>query len=311
MTAGSRNRGHVRIVVIDLRSACLQQVDDRQSGAFSRVVDILLVGDPNDQDPRLRKGEPSLGIQHLRHSTNNIVWHCRVDLAGKFNEACVDSVFARLPGEIERIDGNAMSAEARARVESHVSKRLGLGGIDHLKDVDPHPSEDELELVDERNVDRAKYVLGDLHRFSSVGGRNLHHALDDAAIEGGGKRRSCSAVATDHLWNAARRVVAISRILAFGRERQEKVSSRAQAAVLEDRADDLPGRTGISRRFEDDQLTTPQPSRNRLRRVDNKREIGLLMVPEGRWDTYCNYIWLAETREVSRGFKHFPGACSP
>ena len=51
------------------------------------------------------------------------------------------SLFAGQPSEVERIDGNAVSAESRSRIEGLVTERFGPGGVDDLPSVDVHPVE--------------------------------------------------------------------------------------------------------------------------------------------------------------------------
>ena len=63
-----------------------------------------------------------------------------------------DAVLAGLPGKVEGINRDAVTAEPRARVERHEAERLSLGGLDHLPDIDPHPLEDDLQFVHEGDV---------------------------------------------------------------------------------------------------------------------------------------------------------------
>ena len=50
-------------------------------------------------------------------------------------------------------------------IERHEAERLGLGRVDHLPDVDAHGVVDHLQFVDERDVDGAEDVLGELDRL--------------------------------------------------------------------------------------------------------------------------------------------------
>ena len=62
-----------------------------------------------------------------------------VDLAGQLDELGVEVVLARLEGEVEGVDREAVAAHARPGVEAHEAEGLGRGGVDHLPDVDAEP----------------------------------------------------------------------------------------------------------------------------------------------------------------------------
>src|SRR5690606_31572433 len=96
--------------------------------------------------------------QHLDHMRR----HGGVDLPRQFDEPGGYLELARAPGQVEGVDGNAVPAEARTGVEGHVAEGLGLGGLDHLPDVDAHGAVDQLQLVHQGDVDRPEDVLGDL-----------------------------------------------------------------------------------------------------------------------------------------------------
>src|SRR5581483_11680262 len=98
--------------------------------------DILLVGDADHQHPRAAGRPPGMLAQRRHRLLDHAARHRRVDLAGQLDEAGGDVVFARLPGQVERVDRDAVAAEPRARVERHVAEGFGLGRLDHLPDVD-------------------------------------------------------------------------------------------------------------------------------------------------------------------------------
>ena len=104
----------------------------------------------------------------------------------------VEVVLARLPGEVERVDRDAVAAEAGARLEAHEAERLRRGRVDDLPDVDAHPVAELRELVDERDVDRAEDVLEQLRQLGRLGRRDGVDGVDDAAVELG-RARACDA----------------------------------------------------------------------------------------------------------------------
>ena len=107
-----------------------------------------------------------LAAQRLDQRVDHVDGCAGIHLAGQLDEARRHAVLARLPGEIERIDRNAVPAEPGPRIERHEAERLGLGCVDHLPDIDAHRGvKIDLELVDERDIDGAEDVLGQLHRL--------------------------------------------------------------------------------------------------------------------------------------------------
>src|SRR3546814_2121581 len=119
--------------------------------AFAHVVDIALIGDAQRQHTATVKCL-ALSIERRDDAVNDILRHRGVHLAGKFDEARVDAEFARLPRQIERIDRNAVAADARTRIISGEAERLRLRRLDDLEDVQPHPLRDDLHLVDQPNI---------------------------------------------------------------------------------------------------------------------------------------------------------------
>lgn len=79
---------------------------------------------------------------------------------------------------IGSIEGDAVAADARARIEGLEAIGLGLCRFDDLPDVDAHLSGEEGELVDEGDVDEAVGVLEDLHHLRGAGRGDRVEVLD-------------------------------------------------------------------------------------------------------------------------------------
>ena len=62
-----------------------------------------------------------------------------------------------------------MAPPARSGVEAHETERLRGRGVEDVPDVDAHPVEHDLELVDEGDVDGAKDVLDELRGLGLTG----------------------------------------------------------------------------------------------------------------------------------------------
>ena len=74
-----------------------------------------------------------------------------------------------LPGEIEGVNGDAVTAEAGAGIKGLEAEGLGLGGVDDLVNVDAHSHAELLELIYEGDVDAAVDVFQQLGHFRDGG----------------------------------------------------------------------------------------------------------------------------------------------
>src|SRR5207244_5892642 len=59
-------------------------------------------------------------------AVDHVARHRGVDLTGQLDEAGPRSVLRRFPGQIERIERDAVAAEAGTGIERHEAERLGL-----------------------------------------------------------------------------------------------------------------------------------------------------------------------------------------
>src|ERR1043166_2706923 len=105
-------------------------------------------------------------IEGLRYSRNNVLRHRGVDFTSQLDETRVLPILARLPGQIKRINGNAMPAAAGPGIEWHVAKWFRPGCSDHFPNINSHRAIDELEFVDQGYVHTAKNIFQQLRRFS-------------------------------------------------------------------------------------------------------------------------------------------------
>ena len=280
-TPCSSMRGDVRVVVRDLGSGVLQQRDELQRRRLAQVADVRLVRDAEHEDPRALHRALRVVVERLRDERAAEVRHLLVHLAGELDELRVEAELARLPREVEGIDGDAVAAEARARAEAHVAERLGRGGVDDLPDVDPHPVAEDRELVDERDVDRAEDVLEQLRELGRLRAGELVHRVDRAPVEVGGPARALGRDPAEHLRRRLRRPVLAPRVDALRRHREEEALAHAEAAsLLEDRLEQLARRAGPGRRLEHHELALAQHSGEPACGVLDDREVGLALARE-------------------------------
>src|SRR5438270_1869991 len=150
--------GEVRVVVAHVGAIVPQQLDDFQRGRFAQVVNVSLVGDAEYQ--HLRAIDRLLrAVQRRAYRTNNVIRHRRVHLAQKLDEARVKVELLRFPGEIKRIDRDAMSAKSRAGIKRMEPKRLCRSRLDDFPNIDAHAQTKLLQLVDHRYVHTTVDVL--------------------------------------------------------------------------------------------------------------------------------------------------------
>src|SRR5262245_40119787 len=125
--------------------------------------------------------------------------HRGVDFAGKLDEASVLAILARLPGQIEWVDRDAMSAKPRAGVERHKPERLRAGGVDDFPHINTHGGVNDFEFVYEGDVDAAEGVFEQLGGFGDATGGDGHDGLDRFGVKVDGLLQAGRGVATDDL----------------------------------------------------------------------------------------------------------------
>ena len=285
-------------MIRDDRAALFEQFHDLQSRAFAHVVDILFVGDPDDEHPRPLDGATAPFAQRADQLADDVARHCGIDFAGEFNEPGGEIELARFPGQVERVDRDAVTAETGPGIKRHITEGLCLRGLDDLPDIDPHRLEDDLELVDQGDIDGAEDVFRQLHRFGGIGRGNRHGTRDDLVVKRASKAHRRIAVAADNLWNVARAKAVIARVFALGRVGEKEISPRPEAARLEDGAHDLARCAGVGRRFKDDELSRPQMRRDAFGRAYDVGQIGLALPGQRRRHAQDNRIDFGEAAKI-------------
>ena len=133
-------------------------------------------------------------------------------------------VLARLPREVERVERDAVAAEARARIERLEAVRLRLCRLDDLPDVDAHAVADDGHFVGEADVDVAVRVLEQLlHLRDGRGADLVHAAFEHMAVQRRGDLGAVLSDAADDLRGILCLILLIAGIDALGREREVEV----------------------------------------------------------------------------------------
>src|SRR5215469_7578039 len=156
--AAAAHFGEVGIVVADDGAFPLQQLNDGQGRRFAQVIDVSFVGYAEYQDLR-SVHRFLLLVQGPRDRIDDVIGHVVIDLAGQFDEAGAKVPFLGFPGKIKRVDGNAVSTQARAWIERVKPERLGGGSFDHLPDVQTHAQAEKFQLIHQGDIHAAVDVF--------------------------------------------------------------------------------------------------------------------------------------------------------
>ena len=57
-----------------------------------------------------------MSVEGVGEFANDIIWHGVVDLARQFDETCRAALLTGLPGEVERVDRNAVPPQSRSGI---------------------------------------------------------------------------------------------------------------------------------------------------------------------------------------------------
>ena len=193
--------------------------------------------------------------------------HREVDVAGQLDEAVDEVELAGPPGEVVRVDRDAMAADAGPGREPHEPERLRGRRVDDLPDVEAHPLAEQGELVDEGDVDVAEDVLEELRELGGVRRGQLDDVVVDAAQERRGATRRGLARRADEARHALRGAGRIAGVDALRGEREVEVAAGDEPRPLELLAERPGRRARERRRLEDDELAGPEVLADQRRRV--------------------------------------------
>src|SRR5207237_6253541 len=126
---------HIRIMVFHLRPALAYQVHQYVARRFAFIINVRFVSQANHQNLGTIESLP-LRVEGICDTIENVLWHSGVDLASQLDEAGTLTKFTCLPGKVERIDWNAMSAKPRTGIKWHEAEGLGLRRFDNFPNID-------------------------------------------------------------------------------------------------------------------------------------------------------------------------------
>ena len=290
---------HERIVIGDLGPVLLEKTEDIEGGRFPHVVDVPLVGDPEQQDRGSVDGllPPVQGFSDL---ADDEIRHLGVDLGRQLDEARLVVQCPHLPREVVRIDGDAVTPEPRSGRELHEPERLRGGGVDHFPHVDAEAIGDQRRLVHQADVHRSEGVLQDLRELRRFGRRDADDRIQEPLVELGRRRRARRRDSANHLRRVLRRPHLVARVDPLGREGEVEVLADLQTGLLERGQEHLAGRARVRRGLEDHELTRAQRGADRGRRGEDERDVRVTRLGEGGRHADRDDVALGEPGHVRR-----------
>ena len=152
------NMRDVRIMIFHNRAFLLQEADHIHRGRFTHIIYVWFVG--YAQHKRLRALERFAAVVHpFQHTAHHITRHVCVDLGSQLDEPRIVMKGLHLPRKIERVNGNAVAAQARTRRKLHKTERFRSGSVDHLPHIHAEALAHDRQLIDQTNIDHAEGVL--------------------------------------------------------------------------------------------------------------------------------------------------------
>src|SRR4029077_1495136 len=106
-----------------------------QRRRLAEIVDVFLVSYSEHQHLCSIQCLSSF-IQCLRHLF--VVRHAQIHFSRQFDETYAEIKLLSLPGEIKRMNWNAMPTQSWTRIEGLKAERLGGCGADHFENIDAH-----------------------------------------------------------------------------------------------------------------------------------------------------------------------------
>src|ERR1035437_4559946 len=168
---------------IDFRAQIPEAVHQFEGGGFPHIIDVRLVSEPEHEDAAAFD-RLAARVERFHGAVDDIFRHRAVDFAGQLDEAGVYAELAGFPCQIERIDRDAMAAEAGSGVERSEPEGFGGGGADHFPDIYVHGIGHDLQLVDQADVHRAEDVFEQFGEFGHTGRADRHDLIEGRAVEG-------------------------------------------------------------------------------------------------------------------------------
>jgi hypothetical protein len=156
----------VRVVVMDVSAARLQEANNLEGRGFAGVTDIWLVGDADDKYPGPLDALLSV-VESVHNFRDYVLGHVAVDLPSEFDESRLETIRSCLPGQVEGVYRDAVAAETGSRIERHEAEGFRGGSVNDLPNIQIEPVAHESQLVHQTDIHTPKCVLQELDHFRS------------------------------------------------------------------------------------------------------------------------------------------------
>ena len=173
----------MRVRHVHDRSRATKQLDDDAARTLAGIARVALVRQTEHEDaaPVERLGR---AVQPLGEPLDHVLGHVVVHVVGQLDETeGLSERTPHTPGQIARVDGQAMTADARAGLEREKAERLRGGRVDRLPHIDVEGIGIDRQLVHQRDVDVPEGVLEKLRQLGLAGARHGHRRVDDRVEE--------------------------------------------------------------------------------------------------------------------------------
>ena len=234
----------MRIDQIHIHVERFQFADDVDDLGVADVRHVLLEGQSHDQHPGF-KGVDVPRQKALDRLLAHVKAHAVVHVTPAVDDLGVVTEFVGLPGEIVRVDADAVAADQAGLKLEKIP--LGARRFKHLEGVDADAVKNDAELVDQGDVDVALGVLNDLGGLGHADAAGAVCARLDHEIVGLGHNiQGRVVVRPDHLHNGLDGVDFVTRVDALGAVGDKKVDPHFQPTdFLQDRHAVFFGAAGI------------------------------------------------------------------
>src|SRR5207253_3749407 len=160
----------------------LEQLHDFECRTLTQIVDVALVRNTQHEYTRSLQSFADL-IQYVAGLTNHPLWHFRIHVARDFDHSSLELQRAHLPGEVMRIERDAVTAKTGARSKFHEAEWLGGSSIENIPNIDLQALACLREFVDQSDVDHAEGVLVNLHQLGCVGALDRNYGVEDLRVK--------------------------------------------------------------------------------------------------------------------------------
>ena len=158
----------VRVVIFHQCALLAEQADHIHRGRLAHIVNVGLVGRAQHEHATALE-ENAAVIHRVQHAADHVARHVGVDLGGQFDEARAVVERLHLPREVQRINRDAVTAEAGAGRELHETERFAGGRVNHLPHVHAEALAHDRQFVDHADVDHAEGVLQQFRHLRGFG----------------------------------------------------------------------------------------------------------------------------------------------